>query len=158
MQTKTIIEGGKIKTGLINADAVVANAAKIGGFTIVGNNLENTDNTAGIKIGTGSNWVYIGKSITGNSNDIETGSLKASSISTTNLSSTGSISASLDCYVKGDYYALSSNQSTYRKGLTGAYRIDNSNTWYVFDHGICVACKNYREMALDTINYNTVKN
>ena len=154
----TTIEGAYIKTDFINTKAIIADIANIGGFTISGNNLVNTDNTAGIKIGTGSNWVYIGKSITGNDNDIETGTLKASSISTTSLTSSGSISAALNCYVKGDYYALSSNQSTYRKGLTGAYRIDNSNTWYVFDHGVCVACKNYREMALDTINYTTSKN
>lgn len=154
----TIIDGDKIKTGLIDADSVVAKAAKIGGFSISGNDFVNTDNTAGIKIGTGSSWVWIGKNVTGSTYDIETGSIKASSMQTTSLTSSGSITANIDCYVKGNYYALSSNQSTYRKGLTGAYRIDNSNTWYVFDHGICVACKSYREMAMDTINYNTSKN
>lgn len=157
VKTVTIIEGNKIKTGLIDTDSIIAKIASIGGFKIDGKNLTNTANDAAIRIGGDSN-IILGKVATGGSHDAYIGSLRTGYIGTTNLASTGSISAEIDCYIKGTYWALSSDQSTYRQGVTGAFRVDNSNTWYVFDHGIFVACKNYREMALDTRNYTTSKN
>lgn len=157
VKTVTIIEGNKIKTGLIDTDSIIAKIASIGGFKIDGKNLTNTANDAAIRIGGDSN-IILGKVATGGSHDAYIGSLRTGYIGTTNLASTGSISAEINCYIKGSYWALSSDQSTYRQGVTGAFRVDNSNTWYVFDHGIFVACKNYREMALDTRNYTTSKN
>ena len=55
-----------------------------------------------------------------------------------------------DGYLYSDGYFTKSPKGALRGGLKGAYRIDNSDTWFVFDNGICVACTNPRSVDLDT--------
>ena len=55
-----------------------------------------------------------------------------------------------DGYLYSDGYFTKSPKGNVRGGLKGAYRIDNSDTWFVFDNGICVACSSPRSVDLDT--------
>lgn len=55
-----------------------------------------------------------------------------------------------DGYTFADGYFTRSPKGNVRGGLRGAYRIDNSDTWFVFDNGICVACSKPRSVDLDT--------
>ena len=55
-----------------------------------------------------------------------------------------------DGYLYSDGYFTKSPKGNLRGGLKGAYRIDNSDTWFVFDNGICVACSNPRSVDQDT--------
>lgn len=55
-----------------------------------------------------------------------------------------------DGYMFSDGYFTRSPKGNVRGGLRGAYRIDNSDTWFVFDNGIAVACTKPRSVDLDT--------
>ena len=55
-----------------------------------------------------------------------------------------------DGYMFSDGYFTRSPKGNVRGGLKGAYRIDNSDTWFVFDNGIAVACTKPRSVDLDT--------
>ena len=55
-----------------------------------------------------------------------------------------------DGYMFSDGYFTRSPKGVVRGGLKGAYRIDNSDTWFVFDNGIAVACTKPRSVDLDT--------
>lgn len=55
-----------------------------------------------------------------------------------------------DGYLYSDGYFTKSPKGNLRGGLKGAYRIDNSDTWFVFDNGICVACSKPRSVDQDT--------
>ena len=52
-----------------------------------------------------------------------------------------------------DGYFTRSPKGNVRGGLKGAYRIDNSDTWFVFDNGIAVACTKPRSVDLNTDNF-----
>ena len=58
-----------------------------------------------------------------------------------------------DGYMFSDGYFTRSPKGNVRGGLKGAYRIDNSDTWFVFDNGIAVACTNPRSIDLNTDNF-----
>lgn len=58
-----------------------------------------------------------------------------------------------DGYMFSDGYFTRSPKGKVRGGLKGAYRIDNSDTWFVFDNGICVACTKPRSIDLNTDNF-----
>lgn len=58
-----------------------------------------------------------------------------------------------DGYVFSDGYFTRSPKGKVRGGLKGAYRIDNSDTWFVFDNGIAVACTKPRAIDLNTDNF-----
>ena len=62
----TIISGGYIKTELINSDAIVANIANIGGFTIENDGLHNTNFSAKISIRNPDRTKYVTVGGTGN--------------------------------------------------------------------------------------------
>lgn len=66
LKETTIIEGGKIKTGYIDADTIVANASKIGGFSI-GSNYLSSNSGCYIRVYNGS----VGALIEGRSMNIE---------------------------------------------------------------------------------------
>lgn len=55
-----------------------------------------------------------------------------------------------DGYIYSDGYFTKTPQGNIRGGLKGAYRIDNSDTWFVFDNGIAVACTKPRSVDLNT--------
>lgn len=55
-----------------------------------------------------------------------------------------------DGYMFSDGYFTRSPKGNVRGGLKGAYRIDNSDTWFVFDNGIAVACTKPRSVDLNT--------
>lgn len=56
----------------------------------------------------------------------------------------------LDGFIYSDGYFTKTPKGKIRGGLKGAYRIDNSDTWFVFDNGIAVACSKPRAIDLDT--------
>ena len=56
-------------------------------------------------------------------------------------------------YMFSDGYFTRSPKGNVRGGLKGAYRIDNSDTWFVFDNGIAVACTKPRSVDLNTDNF-----
>lgn len=58
-----------------------------------------------------------------------------------------------DGYMFSDGYFTRSPKGNVRGGLKGAYRIDNSDTWFVFDNGIAVACTKPRSVDLNTDNF-----
>lgn len=58
-----------------------------------------------------------------------------------------------DGYMFSDGYFTRSPKGNVRGGLKGAYRIDNSDTWFVFDNGIAVACAKPRSVDLNTDNF-----
>ena len=58
-----------------------------------------------------------------------------------------------DGYMFSDGYFTRSPKGNVRGGLKGAYRIDNSDTWFVFDNGIAVACPKPRSDDLNTENF-----
>ena len=58
-----------------------------------------------------------------------------------------------DGYMFSDGYFTRSPKGNGRGGLIGAYRIDNSDTWFVFDNGIAVACTKPRSVDLNTDNF-----
>lgn len=58
-----------------------------------------------------------------------------------------------DGYTFADGYFSRTPKGNVRGGLKGAYRIDNSDTWFVFDNGIAVACSKPRQVDLNTDNY-----
>lgn len=58
-----------------------------------------------------------------------------------------------DGYMFSDGYFTRSPKGKVRGGLKGAYRIDNSDTWFVFDNGIAVACAKPRSVDLNTDNF-----
>lgn len=58
-----------------------------------------------------------------------------------------------DGYMFSDGYFTRSPKGNLRGGLKGAYRIDNSDTWFVFDNGIAVACTKPRSVDLNTDNF-----
>lgn len=58
-----------------------------------------------------------------------------------------------DGYMFSDGYFTRSPKGNVRSGLKGAYRIDNSDTWFVFDNGIAVACTKPRSVDLNTDNF-----
>ena len=58
-----------------------------------------------------------------------------------------------DGYIYSDGYFTKSPKGNVRGGLKGAYRIDNSDTWFVFDNGIAVACTKPRSVDFNTDNF-----
>lgn len=58
-----------------------------------------------------------------------------------------------DGYTFADGYFSRTPKGNVRGGLKGAYRIDDSDTWFVFDNGICVACVKPRSVDLNTDNF-----
>lgn len=58
-----------------------------------------------------------------------------------------------DGYIYSDGYFTKTPKGNIRGGLKGAYRIDNSDTWFVFDNGIAVACTKPRSVDLNTDNF-----
>ena len=58
-----------------------------------------------------------------------------------------------DGYMFSEGYFTRSPKGNVRGGLKGAYRIDNSDTWFVFDNGIAVACAKPRSVDLNTDNF-----
>ena len=58
-----------------------------------------------------------------------------------------------DGYMFSDGYFTRSPKGNVRGGRKGAYRIDNSDTWFVFDNGIAVACTKPRSVDLNTDNF-----
>lgn len=144
---------------------------KIGYFEIMNNRLvwegrdyfEDTSRT--IKLGYGSNNdglvdVAFGASTQGRFGVKAVGrapgsaAIYGSSKSTQSYPTDSSVWAAwFDGYMFSDGYFTRSPKGNVRGGLKGAYRIDNSDTWFVFDNGIAVACTKPRSVDLNTDNF-----
>lgn len=144
---------------------------KIGYFEIINNRLvwEGRDyfgdTSRTIKLGYGSNNdglvdVAFGASTQGRFGVKAVGrapgsaAIYGSSKSTQSYPTDSSVWAAwFDGYMFSDGYFTRSPKGNVRGGLKGAYRIDNSDTWFVFDNGIAVACTNPRSIDLNTDNF-----
>lgn len=144
---------------------------KIGYFEIINNRLvwEGRDyfgdTSRTIKLGYGSNNdglvdVAFGASTQGRFGVKAVGrapgsaAIYGSSKSTQSYPTDSSVWAAwFDGYMFSDGYFTRSPKGNVRGGLKGAYRIDNSDTWFVFDNGIAVACAKPRSVDLNTDNF-----
>ena len=144
---------------------------KIGYFEIMNNRLvwEGRDyfgdTSRTIKLGYGSNNdglvdVAFGASTQGRFGVKAVGrapgsaAISGSSKSTQSYPTDSSVWAAwFDGYMFSDGYFTRSPKGNVRGGLKGAYRIDNSDTWFVFDNGIAVACTKPRSVDLNTDNF-----
>ncbi len=144
---------------------------KIGYFEIMNNRLvwEGRDyfgdTSRTIKLGSGSNNdglvdVAFGASTQGRFGVKAVGrapgsaAIYGSSKSTQSYPTDSSVWAAwFDGYMFSDGYFTRSPKGNVRGGLKGAYRIDNSDTWFVFDNGIAVACTKPRSVDLNTDNF-----
>lgn len=144
---------------------------KIGYFEIMNNRLvwegrdHFGDTSRTIKLGYGSNNdglvdVAFGASTQGRFGVKAVGrapgsaAIYGSSKSTQSYPTDSSVWAAwFDGYMFSDGYFTRSPKGNVRGGLKGAYRIDNSDTWFVFDNGIAVACTKPRSVDLNTDNF-----
>ncbi len=154
--------------GTAHMSKLNATGGSIGGFSIINNRLlwEGRDyfgdTSRTLKLGYGSNNdglvdVAFGASTQGRFGVKAVGrapgsaAIYGSSQSAQSYPQAGTVWAAwFDGYMFSDGYFTRSPKGVVRGGLKGAYRIDNSDTWFVFDNGIAVACTKPRSVDLDT--------